>query len=969
MSRTATATPPPPLFHQKNATPSARHVSKGNGSQLPVPGFQRHFKKQSKLSHSAVPPTSSSSSATAMDPPPLNPATNAAAVAPAGGKVPMSASDMLGMGTPRQRSPDPMAMSRTGSISWSFDDSASAVPSMSTSSSASSDSCSASLTTPETTPSSSIYGDHAEIVSGSTTSFPNVPIATPSPRSWVNGFGKMARAAISPFSRRREGESPRLPSSPAQPISPSPGLVGMSPYIAPSPQSFSPMSTPASPMAFTITPAPEVAQMSETTPLPLHALPPAVAVPSNMPPAITPGSPEIDNPVEALRRAEWAELQQKRVTEFARLCSQWPQSGYNLGKWGPNGCPSNYVPQSWANPRQVVRTMQRQAELERKLCDDDSTFFASAPTSTRSSSTDESVPSTYSFVSTSQTSLATSVSAGTINEQQDNGAALCAAVWQATSSKAEYRVERRSSVSADASFKVQTTVEQQTAEDIRVAMSSPLVDGVQGWRGEASIISVSSMASVATSIATSAAEDKDDSKWGSLANSTKSLSELDQMANLATTDRMDVDEPEPLSSIPSVPGSHPESLSVPPVAVMSRPTRSASCPAKRPLTFVGDDDEDKRRKVDEPMAVDTPVLTDEPAALTPPPSLMTGSVPNLLVHPAIGAPMLFGHAVKTSASHPIVISPFIPNEIMATLGNYLLADPNHDASTPLLLGSELDVPSLLLSCPPPNQCASEAGPVTSGRVSPTGPRTLISSSSRPRGSVRQPTQLGNLLLSSCPGKRLRMDGPVKGRGPVCRDLATDLRRIKGAGVGAIVCCLDNEELELLGVPWDTYRELASDIGLDVIRLPMPDGFTPVSLQLFDAQVSLIATKYTLKGINVLVHCRGGIGRAGLTACAWAIKMGFVQPHPTLAAAAEQATVVSAAAAAARSGSKSGRKSSKLVPQTPSGPNSEEEHCVVMSVVERVIAMIRSRRGLKAIETYEQVQFLATYVAWLRETTA
>jgi protein-tyrosine phosphatase len=37
---------------------------------------------------------------------------------------------------------------------------------------------------------------------------------------------------------------------------------------------------------------------------------------------------------------------------------------------------------------------------------------------------------------------------------------------------------------------------------------------------------------------------------------------------------------------------------------------------------------------------------------------------------------------------------------------------------------------------------------------------------------------------------------------------------------------------------------------------MPDGFTPVSLQLFDAQVSMIVTKYTLRGTNVLVHCRG-----------------------------------------------------------------------------------------------------------------
>lgn len=37
---------------------------------------------------------------------------------------------------------------------------------------------------------------------------------------------------------------------------------------------------------------------------------------------------------------------------------------------------------------------------------------------------------------------------------------------------------------------------------------------------------------------------------------------------------------------------------------------------------------------------------------------------------------------------------------------------------------------------------------------------------------------------------------------------------------------------------------------------MPDGFTPVSISLFDSQVSLIATRYSLRGINVLVHCRG-----------------------------------------------------------------------------------------------------------------
>ncbi len=37
----------------------------------------------------------------------------------------------------------------------------------------------------------------------------------------------------------------------------------------------------------------------------------------------------------------------------------------------------------------------------------------------------------------------------------------------------------------------------------------------------------------------------------------------------------------------------------------------------------------------------------------------------------------------------------------------------------------------------------------------------------------------------------------------------------------------------------------------------------------------------------------------------------------------------------------------------------------MSTVERVICLIRRRRSVKAIETFEQVNFLATYIAWLR----
>lgn len=165
---------------------------------------------------------------------------------------------------------------------------------------------------------------------------------------------------------------------------------------------------------------------------------------------------------------------------------------------------------------------------------------------------------------------------------------------------------------------------------------------------------------------------------------------------------------------------------------------------------------------------------------------------------------------------------------------------------------------------------------------------------------------------------------------------------------SINSCLDDAELTLLGVPWPAYSSAASSVGLDIVRVPMPDGLTPISFSQFDAAIQLVVTRYTLRGSNVLVHCRGGVGRAGLTACAWALKMGLVSPHPSLA-------VMEA------SGSSKDARDGK--------DGKDLENQIIMSMVERVIAMIRSRRGLKAIESYEQVVFLKSYVGWLRANRA
>lgn len=56
---------------------------------------------------------------------------------------------------------------------------------------------------------------------------------------------------------------------------------------------------------------------------------------------------------------------------------------------------------------------------------------------------------------------------------------------------------------------------------------------------------------------------------------------------------------------------------------------------------------------------------------------------------------------------------------------------------------------------------------------------------------------------------------------------------------------------------------------------MVEGFAPSSPASLDDQLARLIRNHTLNGESVLAHCRGGIGRAGLVASCWMIKMGMV----------------------------------------------------------------------------------------------
>lgn len=179
---------------------------------------------------------------------------------------------------------------------------------------------------------------------------------------------------------------------------------------------------------------------------------------------------------------------------------------------------------------------------------------------------------------------------------------------------------------------------------------------------------------------------------------------------------------------------------------------------------------------------------------------------------------------------------------------------------------------------------------------------------------------------------------------MCRDLDTDLKRIKGLGVGCIVCCLDDAELEFLGVPWPAYEECARNNQMDVLRLPTPEGLAPLTPASLDTHLTDLINIFTLRGVPVLIHCRGGVGRAGVVACCWLIKLGlceWVEPD--------------------------GKRMPCTAPSNDSDSVSPARKDTIR-FVEKIIAVVRKRRSMKAVETYEQVSFLVDFVEYLKERT-
>ncbi len=147
----------------------------------------------------------------------------------------------------------------------------------------------------------------------------------------------------------------------------------------------------------------------------------------------------------------------------------------------------------------------------------------------------------------------------------------------------------------------------------------------------------------------------------------------------------------------------------------------------------------------------------------------------------------------------------------------------------------------------------------------------------PRTSLTDPLRIAELPVAAaggmvgvtfCPGKR---GDSVFGR-PWARDLDADLDVVQRWGARAVLTLIEVHEMRLLGV-LDLGQRVASR-GIDWHHLPIVDVTAPgPSFEQAWLVAGRTAVDALMQGGKVLVHCRGGLGRAGTVAACLLVEFG------------------------------------------------------------------------------------------------
>lgn len=154
-----------------------------------------------------------------------------------------------------------------------------------------------------------------------------------------------------------------------------------------------------------------------------------------------------------------------------------------------------------------------------------------------------------------------------------------------------------------------------------------------------------------------------------------------------------------------------------------------------------------------------------------------------------------------------------------------------------------------------------------GRADVPAARTSKSSSLR-IAAVSLGSGLGRIGITLCPGKK----DPFALAGPADRDLGIDLDKVRIWGATGVVSLITEQEfddLQVRGLP-----EAVRNRDMEWWHLPIPDGQPPgPDFERAWVRAGEAIRDRLRKGADILVHCKGGLGRAGTVAARLLVELG------------------------------------------------------------------------------------------------
>lgn len=158
-----------------------------------------------------------------------------------------------------------------------------------------------------------------------------------------------------------------------------------------------------------------------------------------------------------------------------------------------------------------------------------------------------------------------------------------------------------------------------------------------------------------------------------------------------------------------------------------------------------------------------------------------------------------------------------------------------------------------------------------------GSHSLPKSRRPARTSITDPLQIatitvgengGKVGVTFCPGKK----GPSAFGAPWNRDLTVDIEAIRAWGASSVLTLIEPHEFDLLSVKG--LPDAVRAAGLVWHQAPIPDVSIPGPA--FIAAWRSIGPRISEQlrtGGSIVVHCRGGLGRAGMVAAMLLVTMG------------------------------------------------------------------------------------------------